>query len=69
MGQVSEDVLNGICCQECGVWMPEVFNKKLNIFKNPPGYPRRCKNCNKQKHDELKKLLNKKGKINVTNRN
>lgn len=51
MGQVSEDILKGIMCQICGVWMPEVDKagtdtKKLNdFFDNPPGYPRSCPDC------------------------
>ena len=54
MGQVSEDIINGICCQVCGQWMPEVSNRKSDIFINPPGYPRTCKDC-----QEYEKKYNK----------
>ena len=57
LGQVSEDILNGICCQFCGVWMPEVFDKKSDIFKNPPGHPRTCKNCLEEKIKGLESVL------------
>ena len=60
MGQVSDDILNGICCQICGQWMPEVSDRKSDIFINPPGYPRTCKECLKDKISELEKILNNK---------
>jgi hypothetical protein len=59
MGQVSDDILNGICCQFCGVWMPEVSDKKSDIFKNPPGHPRTCRNCLEEKINGLESVLNK----------
>jgi len=51
MSQTTEDILNGIMCQQCGQWMPEIgiyWNdpKKLNAFFNhPPGHPRTCPDC------------------------
>ena len=55
MGEVTDDILNGLMCQECGIWMPEIFEfgedtEKLNeFFDNPPGYPRTCPDCEKEK--------------------
>jgi len=52
MGKVSEDILNGLLCECCGVWMEDVEEQILDnttetveLFENPPGYPRRCKSC------------------------
>jgi len=56
MGEVADDILNGLMCQECGIWMPEIFElgeEKLNdFFDNPPGYPRTCPDC--QSEDDLR---------------
>ena len=57
MGEVANDILNGIICQVCGVWMDEVElywkdKKKLNdFFDNPPGYPRTCADCKEDEDD------------------
>jgi hypothetical protein len=49
MGEAADDVLNGCSCQECGVWMDDMFKKdgKLDIaaWNNPPGHPRICEDC------------------------
>lgn len=48
MGQVSEDVINGICCQLCGQWMDDIFVKRVldhKLYNSPPGYPRTCSDC------------------------
>lgn len=49
MGEVSDNILSGISCQECGVWMDDMFTKdgKINkdAWENPPGHPRTCKDC------------------------
>lgn len=47
MGQVVEDILNGLCCQQCGVWMPDVFDDP-KAFIDPPGYPRTCEDCEEE---------------------
>ena len=57
MGEIAEDIRNGLICQYCGVWMPDVEKQigKKNIpddedlFKNPPQYPRTCPDCMEQK--------------------
>jgi hypothetical protein len=45
MGEVSQDTLNGLICQECGHWMPECDDPDTGIFINPPGHPRTCPDC------------------------
>jgi len=45
MGQVADDILNGLMCEICGVWMPDVLKKNSKLFTNPPGYPRKCPDC------------------------
>ena len=48
MGQVADDILDGICCEQCGSWMPDVFKKDhkgKTAFEDPPGYPRTCPGC------------------------
>jgi hypothetical protein len=54
MGEIAEDTLNGLMCQACGCWMPEVVGwfERDDIkaplddpFVNPPGYPRICEDC------------------------
>lgn len=55
MGEVADDIKNGIICQICGVWMPDMFittpdgeamNKKM--FDNPPGHARLCPECQRE---------------------
>lgn len=53
MGQISEDINDGICCQVCGVWMEDVFNDGFD-WTNPPGHPRTCKDCLKEQKKESK---------------
>ena len=36
MGEAAEDILNGIVCQCCGVWMDDF---------EEVGYPRTCESC------------------------
>ncbi len=54
MGEAAQDALDGITCQYCGQWMPEVDEywddkSKLNdFFDNPPGHPRTCPDCEKE---------------------
>lgn len=64
---ISEDIMDGIMCQYCGVWMPEIEKywddkKKLSeFFKNPPGYPRTCKDCKKDNTEEYYNKRKKNG--------
>lgn len=41
MGEAAEDILDGSCCQVCGVWFVDVLIEK----KKPPGFPRTCLYC------------------------
>ena len=58
MGEIADDINNGIMCQICGGWMPEVDKagtdtEKLNaFFDNPPGYSRTCPDC--ESEDDLR---------------
>jgi len=68
MGEVSNDILNGIMCQDCGVWMDDMFlydetgeTTGINdtMWENPPGHPRTCADClkdveNLKKEDDLR---------------
>ncbi len=42
MGQAVEDMLNGLCCQVCGVWMDDF---------EEVGYPRSCKSCGEEQDE------------------
>jgi hypothetical protein len=60
MGQIAEDTLNGLSCEKCGCWMPDVEKwidrkvvdqetiKRESPFLNPPGHPRTCEDCIKE---------------------
>jgi len=59
MGEIADDIVKGIMCQICGIWMPDMFigkgnNQKLNhkMWDNPPGHPRSCPDC--QSEDDLR---------------
>jgi hypothetical protein len=45
MGQAADDILDGLCCEQCGQWMPDVFDDGCSMFDDPPGYPRTCPEC------------------------
>lgn len=48
MGEVADDVLAGLMCETCGVWMPDVLKRGSKLFENPPGHPRKCPDCVKE---------------------
>lgn len=43
MGQHCEDVLEGLACQECGMFMEDFMNSGKQF--DAPGYPRTCASC------------------------
>jgi hypothetical protein len=43
MGEAAEDILDGMCCQECGEWFDDIINGE-----EAPGYPRTCERCVKE---------------------
>ena len=50
MGEIADMMLDGTFCQECGGLMEDLMyniDNKKNTFdlKDPPGYPRTCKDC------------------------
>ena len=49
MGQVADDMLDGLMCQECGVWMPDVLEDNSPLWEKPPGYPRTCPDCKEER--------------------
>lgn len=56
MGQIAEDIQQGLMCDRCGVWMPDIEKKIMSdkytwedILKKAPGYPRTCKDCKEEK--------------------
>lgn len=52
MGQAADDMLNGLCCQYCGVYMDDF---------EEVGYPRTCSNC-QQEVNRLKRDIKKRVK-------
>ena len=61
MGEIADDILNGILCQECGVLMGDIIkafeeeSEGKAVFINPPGYPRTCDDC---KSEEGRRIYN-----------
>lgn len=41
MGQAADDLVEGFCCSECGIY-----------FQAPHGYPVLCKECHRQQRDK-----------------
>ena len=48
MGEYADDIVNGACCEDCGVY-----------FEVEHGYPVYCKSCYKQLSKEEKILANR----------
>lgn len=48
MGEVADDILAGLMCEICGVWMPDVLEKGSKLFEKPPGHPRQCPDCKEE---------------------
>jgi hypothetical protein len=46
MGEVAEDVMDGMLCQHCGEWFADVL-----MGADAPGYPRSCARCKHQDKD------------------
>jgi hypothetical protein len=71
MGEVADDILAGIMCQQCGQWMPEIHkywddkDKLTDFFDNPPGYPRTCPDCVQMNKEEIANQFNWKWKRRV----
>lgn len=49
MGDAADDILDGCCCELCGEWFDDILNGK-----DPPGYPRRCEQCESPKRRNRK---------------
>ena len=52
MSETTEDIQDGIICQVCGVWMPDMFEDDPDktpsgLWGDPPGHPRTCEDCKK----------------------
>ena len=51
MGEVADDMLDGTCCQFCGVWNQDIEDRigradgKEVIEFVPPGHPYTCPEC------------------------
>jgi len=52
MGEITDMFLDGTLCEECGALIEdmtegaiELPNGKWKMVKKPPGYPRKCKDC------------------------
>ena len=48
MGEIAEDIINGIFCQECGQFIGDEV-----------GYPRSCTDCKPLTNKTLKRILRK----------
>jgi hypothetical protein len=53
MGEVADDMLDGTCCQFCGVYHPEIFEGDSSKFFIPQGFPWTCNECEEDDNDEL----------------
>lgn len=53
MGEIADDMVNGLICEQCGTF----------IDGREPGYPRRCADCKKEK---VTVLINEKGVKNAS---
>jgi len=51
MGEVAEDMLDGTCCQFCGVWHDDILNELLDENYMPQGFPWTCKECDDEQPD------------------
>lgn len=46
MGEISKDIQEGVICQVCGCWMPDVLeDDSIDLAYEPPGHPRTCSDC------------------------
>lgn len=49
MGEVAEDMLDGTCCQYCGVWHDDILAEAKSTETDgnftPQGFPWTCKDC------------------------
>lgn len=45
MGEVADDMIDGTCCQFCGVWHPDILATKEGEVFTPQGYPWTCDGC------------------------
>lgn len=55
MGEAAEDLLDGTCCQFCGVWNDEILELAAEIGEGaelpvwePPGFPWTCAGCREE---------------------
>lgn len=47
MGEITEMILDGILCEQCGCIIEDLIptDDSEELFEGP-GYPRKCKECN-----------------------
>lgn len=62
MGEVADDMLDGTCCQSCGVWNDDLVKSGEGWQEgdpprpwSPPGYPWTCPDC-KAENAKVRKL-------------
>lgn len=48
MGDISDMMMEGILCQQCGVIMEDMIPDANGKQREVPGYPRTCDDCRKE---------------------
>lgn len=52
MGDIAAAMLDGTLCECCGCIHEDLIIPGSIYLKEPPGYPRRCKDCETSKDDD-----------------
>lgn len=52
MGDITDSVLDGTLCEDCGGIVYEGDPNKATKEDLSPGFPRKCKECKEEENDE-----------------
>lgn len=52
MGEYAEDLMDGTCCQYCGVFHDDVFKEPLDEPFIPQGFPWTCSDCKEDDNND-----------------
>lgn len=47
MGEHADDILEGLCCEQCGEYFDDVLDGE-----DAPGFPRTCESCQKENEED-----------------
>lgn len=56
MGDAADDMLDGSCCEQCGVWMDDIIDGE-----EPPGHTRPCAACGPKEQEIIRPTPRKRG--------